>query len=120
MQRGYEGHLQFAEKRQDVAARATAVDAVFMLQANKVVAVEVEKVGSTLVGVALFLLQFQAHLIGVIVLRMRIVHGDSKQTFLPVLSRKGSAEVGGKRRNSALAGEIVPHECDARGQRNRR
>jgi len=40
VQRGYNRHFQFAQKGQDVAARNAAVDPVFMLDADQVVAVE--------------------------------------------------------------------------------
>jgi len=49
-----------------LACRA-AVDAVFMLHADKIVAIEVEEIRSPHVGSAIFLFEFEAHLRGVIV-----------------------------------------------------
>ena len=49
MQRGHERHLQPAQQGQNVTARGSSIDAIFMLQTNKVVAIEVEEVSGSLV-----------------------------------------------------------------------
>ena len=63
---------------------AAAVDAIFMLQANKIVAVEVEEISGPLIGGQIFLVKFQAHLLRVFVARIGIVDGNGKQAPLSV------------------------------------
>ena len=50
VQRRHQRHLQFAKQGQNVAACGASKDAIFMLQANKVIAIEVEKLCGSLVG----------------------------------------------------------------------
>ncbi len=116
--RCHQGHLQFAEKRQDVAACGAAVDAVFMLQAHKIVAVEIQEVGGTLIGGHVFLLKFQTYLFGVVVMRIRIVDRDCKQPLWTILGPESRAKVRGESRNAALARKIVPDKGNACRQRN--
>jgi hypothetical protein len=54
-------HLQFAQKVKNVAACNSTIDAVLVLKANEIVAVEVEKLRSPLVGNRIFLFQLQAY-----------------------------------------------------------
>ncbi len=67
VQRSDQWHFQSAQQNQNVAARGAAVDSVFMLQANQVVAIEVKKIGGPLIGGNVLLRQFQAHLLRIIV-----------------------------------------------------
>ena len=71
VQRSHQRHLQSAQQGKNVTARDPAVDAIFMLQANKIVAIEVEEIGGPLIGGKVLLLQFQAHLFGIFVARIR-------------------------------------------------
>ncbi len=50
VQRGHHRHLQSAQQGRMWQPARAAVDAIFMLQANKIVAVEVEKIGGPLIG----------------------------------------------------------------------
>ena len=50
-----------------LAARNPAIDAVFMLQADKIVAVEIEEFRGPLVGGKILLLQFKTHLLRIFV-----------------------------------------------------
>ncbi len=59
---GHNRHLQFAQQGQNVAAGNAAIDSVFMLHADEIVAIEIEELRSPLIRGQVFLLQFQAHL----------------------------------------------------------
>ena len=100
-----------------MAARAAAVDAVFMLQADQIVAIEIEEIGRPLIGGDVFLRQFQAHLLWIVVTRIRIVDGNGKQASFSVFGRERGAQIGRECGNAALARQIVSDKCDARGQR---
>src|SRR5579859_7084082 len=94
MQRGHQRHLQFAEQGQDVAAGGASEDAVFMLQTNEVIAIEVEELRGSLVRSNIFLRQFQANLFGVFIARIRIVDWNCKEATNPELSTESVAQVG--------------------------
>ena len=67
VQRCYNRHLQFAQQGQDVAARRPAVDAIFMLNADQIVAVEIKEFRGPFVGAQILLLQLQTHLLWILV-----------------------------------------------------
>ena len=117
MQRSDQRHFQPAQQNQNVAARGPAVDAVFMLQADEIVAIEVKKIGGPLIRGNVLLRQFQAHLLRIIVAGIGIVDGDSEQASFAVFGCERGAQVGRERGNAALARQIIPHKRDARGQR---
>jgi hypothetical protein len=102
-----------------VATRWPSKNAVFMLQTNQIVPIEIEKFCSTFVRGEIFLLNFHPHTIGIFVARFRIVHRDCEETSTAIFRRDGRAEIRRKRRNAALPGEIVSDNGDARGQRQR-
>ena len=77
------GILQSAQQRQNVAARGPAIDAVFMLQTDEIVAIEVQEISGPLIGGNVLLVQFQAHLFRIIVARIGIVDGNGEQRVLP-------------------------------------
>ena len=100
-----------------MAARGAAIDAIFMLQAHQIVAVEVEEIGGPLIGGNVFLGQLQAHLFRIVVARIGIVDGNRKQASLSVFCCQRSAQVGGESGNAALPRQIVSDKSNARGQR---
>jgi hypothetical protein len=83
----------------------SAVDPVFMLQANQVVAIEIEKVSRPLVRSEIVLSQFKTDLLRVIVACIGIVYGNCKETFRTVFRGDGSAEVGSESCYAALPGQ---------------
>ena len=50
MQRSDQRHFQSAQQCQNVAARGPAIDTVFVLQTDEIVAIEVQKIGGPLIG----------------------------------------------------------------------
>ena len=78
-------HLQLVQQRENVTARNPAVDAILMLQADKIVAVEIQELGGSLIGSDILLLKFQAHLLRILVARLRIVDRNGKQAFPAIL-----------------------------------
>ena len=117
VQRSDQRHFQSAQQGQNVAARGAAVDAVFMLQADKIVAIEVQEIGGPLIGGNILLRQFQAHLLRIIVARIGIVDGNGKQASFSVFGCERVAQVGRESGNAALARQIIPNKSNARGQR---
>jgi len=75
----HQRHLQFAKEREDISAGSASKDAIFMLQANNVVTVEVEKLRGLLIGCEFLLFQLQSNLLRIFVARVRIVDRNCKQ-----------------------------------------
>src|ERR1035437_7394883 len=117
MQRSHQRHLQFAQQGKYVASCATAVNAILMLQTNKIVAVKVEKISGTLIGGKILLLYLKANLFWILIARIRIVDGDGKQSFLSVFGRERRAQIGCERGNAALSRLVVSHKRNAGWQR---
>ena len=117
MQRSDQRHFQPAQQSQNVAARGAAVDAVFMLQADQIVAIEVEKIRSPLIGGNVLLRQLQAHLFRIIVAGIGIVDGDGEQASFSVFGCERGAQVGRESGNATLARQIISNKRNARGQR---
>ena len=112
-------HLEFAQQAEDVAAGEAAKDAEFVLQADEVVAVEVEELGSALVGGQVVLGELQTDPLGVFIAGVGVVDGDGEETAVAELGRDGRAEIGGEGGDAALAGQVVAHERDTSGQGQR-
>ncbi len=103
-----------------MAACNPAVDAVFMLQAHQVVAVEIEKVGSSQVRSEIVLSQFESNLLGIVVRSIGIIDGNCKKAFGAVLGTDSGAQVGSERCYAALPRQVISHKGHACGQRQRR
>jgi hypothetical protein len=58
--------------------RDTSVNAVFMLNADQVIAFEIEKLSGSLIRGQIFLIYYLAHLAGIVVFRIRIIHWNRK------------------------------------------
>jgi hypothetical protein len=100
-----------------VAASVTSIDAVFMLQAHKIVPIEIEEVGRSFIRSRFFLIEFQAHSFWILIIGIGIIDGNGKQAPLSVFDRKRRAKIRRERRNPALARQIISNECDTRRQR---
>jgi hypothetical protein len=90
---------------------------VFMLQANQIVAIEIEKISRALIRRAILLLKFEPNGLRVFIARFQVVDGDRKHPIYAVLGTHGSAEIGGEGGDTALPREIVADESNARRQR---
>src|SRR6185437_220462 len=84
MQGCHQWHLQLAEQEKNMAPRSAAKDAIFMLQADEVIAVEVEKFCCPLVGTHIFLRNLQPYLFWIFIARVRIVDRDREESLSPI------------------------------------
>ena len=91
-------------------ARDTAIDSVFMLKTDQVIAVEIEKLGSSFIRGQVFLVKFQANLAGIVVCRIRIIHRNSKEPIAAKLRSQGGAYIRREGCNAALTRQIVSYE----------
>src|SRR6185437_10425212 len=92
-------------------------DTVFVLQAYKVITVEVEKLVGPFIGSPVFLVKFQPYLFGVLITRIGVIHRNRKQALRPIFCGYCAAEVGRKGRDSAASRKIVSdksHSCRQR------
>src|SRR5664280_1610902 len=74
--------------------------------------VKIEELGRTFIGRQLLFGQLESHPLGIAVFGLRIIYGQCKQSFNPVLGRNSVAQVGGESRNTALPWKIVPNDSD--------
>ena len=117
MQRSDQRHFQSAQQGQNVAARGAAEDAIFMLQTDEIVAIEIQEIGGPLIGGKVLLRQLQAHLLRIVVAGIGIVDGNGKQAPFSVFGCERVAQVGRESGDAALARQIIPNKSDTRGQR---
>jgi len=61
-----------------MTAGNAAEDSVFMLKADQIVAIEVEKISGALIGGAVLLLKFKPNYVGIFIAEVRIVDRDRK------------------------------------------
>ncbi len=101
-----------------MTAGDSAVDAIFVLQANKIVAIEVEEISGPLIGGNVLLCQLQTHLLRIVVAGFGIVDGNGEQASFTVFGCQSVTQVGRESGNAALARQIVSNKSDARGQRH--
>ena len=116
MQRRDERHIQPTQKFEDVCARSTSKNSIFVLQAHQIDIAEIQKVGGLAVGSQIVLGQLEPHSGGIAVALFSIVHGESQQLGRAVFRVNGVAQVRRERRNSALSREIVADDCDSIGK----
>ena len=100
-----------------MAACAAAVNPILMLQAHKIVAIEVEKIRGAHVGGKVFLLQLQSHLFWILITRFWIIDRNRKQASHTEFCFNRSAQVGCKSGDAALARQVVPNKCNTGRQR---
>ena len=117
VQRSYQGHLQPAQQGKYVVAVSAPVDAIFVLQAYQVVAIEVQKIGGAIIGRDIFLIEFQTHSLWIFVARLRIVDRDCKEAVCSIFRRHGRAQVGRECGDAALAGQMISNKGDTSWQR---
>ena len=79
MKRGDDGHPQFAQERQDVAAGRPAENAELVLQADDVHVADIEEVRGAQIGRQVLLLNFEANHLRVFVAARDVVdrHGEA-------------------------------------------
>src|SRR5665213_108739 len=117
VQRSDQGHFQPAEHCQNVATGNTAENTVFMLQADKIVAIEVQELCCLFIGGNIFLRQFQPNPLGIVVMRIRVIDWDRKEASFSVFGRESIAEVSCESGNAALARQVISNKRNTGGQR---
>lgn len=117
MQRDDERHVQSADQLEDVSAGAPSIDAVLVLQADNIVAVEVQELCCAFIRSGIVLIKFQSDALRIVVVTFGIVDGDSEETRIAVFHGDCSAQISRERRNAALSGKMVPNKRDACWQR---
>ena len=113
VQRRYDGHAQIAQQRQDVAARPSAEDAVFVLQAYEVHVIDIQKVRRPAIGSKILFGQLEAHASRIGIAAFDVVDRHCDASRIRVFGGDGLTQVGGERGDAALSRQIVADESDA-------
>ena len=92
-------------------------DAVFVLHADQIISVEIQKLGCPLVRSLVFLGKLQSYTLRIVVGRVRIVDWNGEEPRVTVFSRYGGTQIRGERGDAALPRQIVANEGDASWQR---
>ena len=107
VQRGDDGHLQFAQQRQHMTARRPAENAKLMLHANHVHVRDVQKIRRTQVGRQVLLRNLKTHLRRVIVAARKVIDRDDEALHRRKFRCHRAAQVGRERGNAAFPGQII-------------
>ena len=112
VERGDDGHFQFANQRQQMAAGGPAVNPKLVLNADDVHVADVDEVRRALVGREILLFYFETHDAGILVALLNIINRHRKALALGVLRRHRGEQVGRERGDATLARQIVAEEGD--------
>ena len=82
----HQGDLQLAQQRQNVSARESAEDAIFVLQADHLGLAEVQKVRRALIRFEVLLDEFEAHLLRVVVAFRNVADRNHRHTAEGVIA----------------------------------
>ena len=91
VQRSHQRHFQSPQQRQHMAPGGAAIDAVFVLQADEIVAIEVEEIRRSLVRCNVLLFKFQPYFARIFVTRVRIVNGNCEQALVAIFGPQSAA-----------------------------
>ena len=112
VQRGDDGHLQFAQQRQHMTARRPAENAELMLHANHVHVGDVEEIRRAQVGRQVLLHNLEPHFRRIIVAARQVIDRDDQALHGRKLRRHGAAQIGCKRGNAAFPRQIIAEKCN--------
>ena len=112
VQRGDDGHSQFAQQRQNVTAGGPAENAELVLQADDVHVADVEKIRGAQIGRQVLLLNFEANYFRVLVATLDVVDRHRETLALRMRGCDGRQQVGRERGNAALARQMVADKSD--------
>jgi len=96
-----------------MAAGPAPENAVFMLQADQIDIIDIQKVGGPTIGFDILLCEFEANATGILVPIGRVIDRQSDAGRLLLIGGDGLAQIGGKGRDSASARQIVADEGDS-------
>ena len=112
VQRGDDGHLQFAQQRQHMAARRPAENAELMLHANHVHVRDVQKIRRAQIRRQVLLRNLEAHLRRIIVTAREVIDRHDQALHRRKFRRHGAAQVGRERGNAAFPRQIIAEKRD--------
>ena len=121
VQRGDDGHLQFAQQRQHVTARRPAVNPKLMLHANHVHVRDVQKIRRAQIRRQILLRNLKPHLRRIIVSACDVIDRHDEALHRRKLRRHRAAQVGRERGDAAFPRQIIAEErdlADGRGGRH--
>jgi hypothetical protein len=107
MERGDNRHSQFAQECQDVSTRRSAKNAELVLQADDVHVADVEEIRGTKIGGKVLFLNFEANYFGVLISINNVIDGNRETLALWMRSGDGAQQIGRKRRDAALAWQVI-------------
>ena len=107
MQSCHNGHAQFTQQGENVAARPPAKNSIFELQANEIDVVDIQEIGGASIRLNIFFRQFKSNAGRVSVAAFDVVDGQRDARGVAVFGGDGLAEIGGERGNAALARQVV-------------
>ena len=106
-----DGHAQFTQEGQDVTARPSTEDAIFVLQAHEVYVVDIQKVGGAAIRVNILLRQFKSNAGWIGVAGLDVVDGQGNARCSAVFGGDGLTQIGGECGDAALARQVVADEA---------
>ena len=112
VQRGDNGHLQFAQQRQHMASRRPAVNAEFMLHANHVHVRDVQKIRRAQIRRQVLLRNLEPHLRRIIVTAREIIDRHDEALHRRKLRRHRAAQVRRERGDAAFPRQIITEKRD--------
>src|SRR5579871_3422231 len=107
MQRCDHRHPQFAQERQNVTTGGPAENTELMLQADDVYVADVEEICGTQIGRQILLLNLEVHYFRILVAAFEVVRRHTETLALGVSCGDSREQVRRKRRNTALARQVV-------------
>ena len=105
-------HSQVADQAQDVAAGHSAIDPIFVLQTDEIRVGEVKKIGRAEIAGQVLLVDFKAYFRRIVVTIVPVVDGDHRIFRVRKTLGDRGIHVMRERGNTALAGQIITHECN--------
>ncbi len=110
VQRGDDGHLQFAQQRQHMTARRPAENAELMLHANHVHVRDVQEIRRAQIRRQVLLRNLKAHFRRVIVAARKVIDRYDKALNRWMLRRHRAAQIGRERGDAAFPWQIIAEE----------
>jgi hypothetical protein len=112
MQGRHHREVDLAQDSQNMAARSAAIDPELVLQTEHVKAVEPKEVHRLLIVAQALLLNFELHILPVIVTFGHVIDGQHCAFRAWIFSSHGTAQVVRESRDAASARQIVRDERD--------
>ena len=115
MQRGHHRHSHLLEQGKKMAPCRSSIDTEFVLHAEHIGIVEVQKISGLPVGSQIFFQQLEAHMRRVIITLGTIIDRPDETVCIGRLGSHCLAKIMGKCRNPTQPGRVVPQKGDAPG-----